>query len=67
MGPQQGADEAQPGGVPATHPTVIPYEIEGDIEQLERTVLAALRLYITDGEWEDIKALMPKQLAAALP
>ena len=29
--------------------------------------LAALRLYITDGEWEDIKALMPKQLAAALP
>jgi uncharacterized protein (DUF2267 family) len=44
-----------------------PYEIEGDVERLERTVLQALRSYITDGEWDDIKALMPKQLASALP
>jgi uncharacterized protein (DUF2267 family) len=44
-----------------------PYEIEGDIEQLERTVLQALRHYITDGEWADVKAVMPKDLAAALP
>jgi uncharacterized protein (DUF2267 family) len=33
-----------------------PYEVEGDIEQLERTVLQALRRYITNGEWDDIKA-----------
>lgn len=44
-----------------------PYEIEGDIEQLERTVLQALRRHITDGEWDDIKAVMPKELATALP
>ena len=44
-----------------------PYQIEGGIEQLERTVLQALRRYITDGEWDDIKSAMPKDLAAALP
>lgn len=44
-----------------------PYEIDGDIEQLERTVLRALRRHITDGEWDDIKSLMPKDLATVLP
>jgi uncharacterized protein (DUF2267 family) len=44
-----------------------PYQIEGGIEQLERTVLQALRRHITDGEWGDIKSAMPKDLAAALP
>jgi uncharacterized protein (DUF2267 family) len=44
-----------------------PYEIEGDVEQLERKVLRALRRYITDGEWNDIKAVMPKELATVLP
>jgi uncharacterized protein (DUF2267 family) len=44
-----------------------PYQIEGDIEQLECTVLQALRRYISDGEWGDIKSAMPKDLAAALP
>jgi uncharacterized protein (DUF2267 family) len=44
-----------------------PYQIEGDIEQLECTVLRALRRYISDGEWDDIKSAMPNDLAAALP
>jgi uncharacterized protein (DUF2267 family) len=44
-----------------------PYEIEGDVEQLERKVLRALRRYITDGEWNDTKAVMPKELATVLP
>ena len=44
-----------------------PYDIEGDLEQLERTVLQTLRRHITDGEWDDIKAAMPKDLATALP
>jgi uncharacterized protein (DUF2267 family) len=30
-------------------------------------VAHALRLYITDGEWEDVKAEMPKDLVAMLP
>ena len=47
--------------------TEFPYEIEGDIEELELTVLQALRHYITDGEWEDIKSVVPKDLASALP
>lgn len=44
-----------------------PYQIEGDIEQLEFTVLQAVRRYISDGEWDDVKSAMPKDLAAALP
>jgi uncharacterized protein (DUF2267 family) len=44
-----------------------PYQIEGGIEQLECTVRQALRRYIADGEWDDVKSAMPKDLAAALP
>jgi uncharacterized protein (DUF2267 family) len=43
------------------------YEIDGDIDELVNTVLQALRHYITDGEWGDIKSVMPKELASALP
>jgi uncharacterized protein (DUF2267 family) len=43
------------------------YEIDGDTEQLVSTVLQALRHYITDGEWDDVKSVMPKELASALP
>ncbi|MEV5752403.1 DUF2267 domain-containing protein [Actinoallomurus sp. NPDC052308] len=44
-----------------------PYEIQGGTEGLVRAVVEALRVYITDGEWEDIKAELPKDLAAMLP
>ncbi|MCO5967724.1 DUF2267 domain-containing protein [Actinoallomurus soli] len=44
-----------------------PYEIQGGLEDLVRTVAEALRVYITEGEWDDIKAEMPKDLAAMLP
>jgi len=44
-----------------------PYDLEGGMEGLVHTVAQALRLYITDGEWENTKAQMPKDLAAALP
>ncbi|WP_084965483.1 DUF2267 domain-containing protein [Thermoactinospora rubra] len=40
---------------------------EGDTEILVKTVLQALRRHITDGEWEDVKAAMPKDLASVLP
>ena len=45
----------------------LPFEIDGGIERLAQTVLAALRLHITDGEWEDVKANFPKDLAGVLP
>ncbi|GAB3131832.1 DUF2267 domain-containing protein [Microbispora hainanensis] len=44
-----------------------PYEVEGGIEQLIKTVLKALRLYVTEGEWDDIKSSMPRELADELP
>jgi uncharacterized protein (DUF2267 family) len=43
-----------------------PYRIEGEIDQLEYTVLRRLRRYISDGEWDDIKSATPNDLAAAL-
>jgi uncharacterized protein (DUF2267 family) len=44
-----------------------PYELKGDIEHLIETVLNALRIYVTEGEWDDIKSSMPKELAEILP
>jgi uncharacterized protein (DUF2267 family) len=43
------------------------YEVEGGPEQLVQTVLRALREHITDGEWQDLRATLPKDLVAALP
>jgi uncharacterized protein (DUF2267 family) len=44
-----------------------PYALEGGVELLVRRTLAALRHYVTDGEWEDISSGMPKDLAGILP
>lgn len=44
-----------------------PYEVVGGVERLVQTVLQALRLYVTEGEWEIIKSNMPKDLAPLLP
>ena len=44
-----------------------PYEVEGGLDGLVRTVAQAIRLYVSDGEWEDVKAGMPKDLATMLP
>jgi uncharacterized protein (DUF2267 family) len=43
------------------------YQVEGGIERLTRTVLGALRRHVTDGEWEDVRASMPRDLAGLLP
>ncbi|MFD6282042.1 DUF2267 domain-containing protein [Streptomyces sp. NPDC060209] len=44
-----------------------PYAIEGDTEQLARTVLKALQQHVSKGEWDDLKATFPASLAAILP
>lgn len=44
-----------------------PYEVEGGTERLVQTVLRALRSYVTEGEWEDIKASVPRELESVLP
>jgi uncharacterized protein (DUF2267 family) len=44
-----------------------PYEVRGGIENLVTSVAQALRLYVTEGEWQDMKAEMPRDLAGMLP
>jgi uncharacterized protein (DUF2267 family) len=43
-----------------------PYDVKGGMEQLIQTVLHCLRHHVTEGEWEDIKASLPKELTAVL-
>ncbi|MCG5218129.1 DUF2267 domain-containing protein [Streptosporangium sp. KLBMP 9127] len=45
----------------------IAFDYQGGTETLVKTVLQALRRHITDGEWEDVKSSMPKDLASVLP
>jgi uncharacterized protein (DUF2267 family) len=44
-----------------------PYEVGGGTEQLVQTVLDSLRLHISEGEWADVKATLPKDLVEILP
>jgi uncharacterized protein (DUF2267 family) len=44
-----------------------PYEVRGTTEELVTNVIKALKLYGTEGEWEDIRASMPKELATVVP
>ena len=44
-----------------------PYEVEGGMEPLVDTVLKSLRLHVTDGEWHEVKSMLPKDLATVLP
>jgi uncharacterized protein (DUF2267 family) len=44
-----------------------PFAVEGGITNLVQVVIQSLRDYITEGEWEDVRSSMPKDLAAILP
>jgi uncharacterized protein (DUF2267 family) len=44
-----------------------PFEVPGGTERLAGTTLEALRRHVTDGEWEDVRASLPKDLVAVLP
>ena len=43
-----------------------PFEVVGGMERLVQTVLHALGRYVTEGEWEIIRANMPKDIASLL-
>lgn len=45
----------------------LPYEVEGGTELLVQRVLRALQVHVTEGEWEDIKSSVPRDLASVLP
>lgn len=42
-------------------------DVEGGTEVLVQRVLGALRRFITDGEWNDVRSTMPKDLVTLLP
>ncbi|MBB4962244.1 uncharacterized protein (DUF2267 family) [Micromonospora polyrhachis] len=44
-----------------------PFDVDGGVENLVRTVLNALRRHITEGEWDDIRANVPKDLITIIP
>ncbi|GAA3828468.1 DUF2267 domain-containing protein [Streptomyces phyllanthi] len=47
--------------------TEFPYAVEGGTEELVHKVLDVLKDHVSEGEWGDLKARMPKSLAAVLP
>jgi uncharacterized protein (DUF2267 family) len=44
-----------------------PYEIPEGMERLVDVVIEALRRHITQGEWRNVRASLPKDMAAVLP
>lgn len=44
-----------------------PFELPDGIERLVGTTLEALRRHVTVGEWNDVRASLPKDLVAILP
>jgi uncharacterized protein (DUF2267 family) len=43
------------------------WDVEGGTERLVRTVLDALRQHVTQGEWDDVRSQVPKDLARIIP
>ncbi|MCW3840489.1 DUF2267 domain-containing protein [Micromonospora yasonensis] len=44
-----------------------PYDVEGGTEQVVQVVLDTLRRHMNQGEWEDVKSAMPKDLVQMIP
>ncbi|MEW2430789.1 DUF2267 domain-containing protein [Micromonospora sp. NPDC047644] len=44
-----------------------PYDAEGGPERVTQVVLDTLRRHVTQGEWQDVKDTMPKDLATLVP
>ncbi|MEV4122047.1 DUF2267 domain-containing protein [Micromonospora sp. NPDC049645] len=44
-----------------------PYDAEGGAERVTQVVLDTLRRHVTQGEWQDVKDTMPKDLAVMMP
>jgi uncharacterized protein (DUF2267 family) len=44
-----------------------PYEVPGGTECMVDVVIEAVRRYITEGEWQNVRASLPKDLVAVLP
>jgi uncharacterized protein (DUF2267 family) len=44
-----------------------PYDVEGGTQRVVQVVLDTLRRHVTQGEWEDVKSSMPKDLSRMIP
>jgi uncharacterized protein (DUF2267 family) len=44
-----------------------PHEAAGGPERLFDVVIEALRRFISEGEWQDVRANLPKDLVTVLP
>ncbi|MET8121444.1 DUF2267 domain-containing protein [Micromonospora sp. NPDC005189] len=44
-----------------------PYDVQGGPERVTQVVLDTLRRHVTQGEWQDVKDTMPKDLAMMMP
>ncbi|MEU4640965.1 DUF2267 domain-containing protein [Micromonospora sp. NPDC049460] len=44
-----------------------PYDVEGGPERVVQVVLDTLRRHVTQGEWQDVKDTMPKDMARMIP
>jgi uncharacterized protein (DUF2267 family) len=42
------------------------FDVQGGTEQLVKTVLNALRRHVTEGEWEEVRGSLPKDLAVIM-
>ncbi|MEV6376773.1 DUF2267 domain-containing protein [Micromonospora musae] len=44
-----------------------PYDVQGGTERVVQVVLDTLRRHVTQGEWDDVKDTMPRDLARMMP
>ncbi|MEV4492825.1 DUF2267 domain-containing protein [Micromonospora coxensis] len=44
-----------------------PYDVEGGPERVTQVVLETLRRHITQGEWDDVRSTMPKDMQQLIP
>ncbi|MEU7979418.1 DUF2267 domain-containing protein [Micromonospora sp. NPDC049081] len=44
-----------------------PYDVEGGPQRVTQVVLDALRRHVTQGEWQDVKSGMPRDLQRLIP
>ncbi|PTA47457.1 DUF2267 domain-containing protein [Micromonospora sp. RP3T] len=44
-----------------------PYDVSGGPQRVVQVVLDTLRRHVTQGEWQDVKSAMPRDLAQLIP
>lgn len=44
-----------------------PYDVEGGTQRVVQVVLDTLRRHVNQGEWEDVKSAMPRDLVQMIP